>query len=292
MKSGQILILVLLVVVVALAVGLSVASRNIMNLRTSTQTEQSQRAFSAAEGGVEDVLSRLGDIATSNSAQVGSSTGYTFDVPVGDLLAGGITANVNVKSNKIYEFTLKPGEVGQVNLLKEDGNPFSGNITVEWIKSADENENTTDVGDDTASIELTYVCTSNGGVCDTEGASGYSQFREAYESTPISGGQQIGFSSTAPVGGSLSCAEGATYVCTLTRPVSNARLLRIKPFWRQATVKVSSGVADFPVQTYEVESVATTEIGVTRRVKVTRTALEQLPAAFDYVLFSEGDITK
>ncbi len=58
-KSGQILILVLLIVVVALAVGLSVASRNITNLRSSTQTEQSQRAFTAAEGGVEDVLSRL-----------------------------------------------------------------------------------------------------------------------------------------------------------------------------------------------------------------------------------------
>ena len=51
MKQGQILILVLLVVVVILAIGLSVASRNITNLRTSTQTENSQKAFSAAEGG-------------------------------------------------------------------------------------------------------------------------------------------------------------------------------------------------------------------------------------------------
>src|SRR3989338_6979057 len=62
-KSGQILILILLIVVVALAVGLSVASRNITNLRTSTQAEHSQRALSAAEGGVEDVLSRLNYVA-------------------------------------------------------------------------------------------------------------------------------------------------------------------------------------------------------------------------------------
>ena len=60
MKSGQILILVLLVVVVVLAIGLSVASRNITNLRTATQSEQSQRAFGAAEGGVEKVLSDFG----------------------------------------------------------------------------------------------------------------------------------------------------------------------------------------------------------------------------------------
>src|SRR3989338_3404772 len=96
-RRGQILILVLLIVVVALAVGLSVASRNITNLRTSTQTEQSQRAFSAAEGGVEDVLSKLSTIA--NDINVGSSNSgcavagnqAICSVPVGE-----ITANVNV----------------------------------------------------------------------------------------------------------------------------------------------------------------------------------------------------
>ena len=55
-KKGQVLVLVLLVVVVALAVGLSVASRNLTNLRITTQSEQSQRAFNAAEGGNEHAL--------------------------------------------------------------------------------------------------------------------------------------------------------------------------------------------------------------------------------------------
>src|SRR3990172_9534276 len=117
MKSGQILILVLLIVVVSLAVGLSVASRNLTNLKISTQTEQSQRAFSAAEGGVEDVLSRLNNISSAIVSQDFSGTGCvgggadTANCTIG---VGNIDANVNVKSNTTYEFTLKPGEVGQV----------------------------------------------------------------------------------------------------------------------------------------------------------------------------------
>ncbi len=279
MKSGQILILILLIVVVALAVGLSVASRNITNLRTSTQTEQSQRAFSAAEGGVEDVLSRLTAIDQADPGQVGSISGKDIPVTVGD-----ITANVNVKSNKSYEFTLKPGEVGQVNLNGYDA--VGSDVKIEWINKNDPSEYTTDLTQNLASIELTFICAPPAISClgDSPAAGQtYSQHREAWKARD---------GSNFP---SAACG-GITYDCSLTKSgVSNVKLLRIKPFWRQATIKVSgsgANASNFPVQTYEVESVATSEIGVTRRIKVTRTALEQLPAAFDYVLFSEGDIVK
>ena len=55
-----------------------------------------------------------------------------------------------------------------------------------------------------------------------------------------------------------------------------------------------SGESGFnlPIQTYDITSTATTDIGVTRRVQVTKTALPQLPAVFDYVLYSESDIKK
>lgn len=290
MKSGQILILVLLVVVVALAVGLSVASRNITNLRTSTQTEQSQRAFSAAEGGVEDVLSRLnqvGDYIKTGTSNPGSSgcqkTGDNANcqVDVGNLQQGGIQANVNVKANSTYKFTLKPGEVGQVNL-----SGYNGNVSIKWTEVNNQIEdpvvNTSVNG---ASVELTFVCgplvTPATCLGDTLAPSGYGQHREAYFGSTI--GSQTGFSAPSP--------GDASYRYKVEKNVSDAQMLRIKPFWNQTTVEVTGGV-NFPVQTYEVESVATTDIGVTRRVRVTRTALEQLPAAFDYVLFSEGDIAK
>ena len=136
MKSGQILILVLLIVVVALAVGLSVASRNITNLRTATQTDQSQRAFTAAEGGVESVLSDLGSYAANPNITSGVSAG----VPVGDL-----TANVNVKGYDYFESTVDLGNVAQVDL---DGD--SGSIQVDWAKGSAENAGP----DGPASVEI------------------------------------------------------------------------------------------------------------------------------------------
>src|SRR3989344_4896902 len=127
MKSGQILILVLLIVVVALAVGLSVASRNITNLRTATQTDQSQRAFTAAEGGIEKILST--DLKTIPN--VTSASGYHEAVSVGDL-----QANVNVKGSTDYESTIELGNVAQIDLTGVGG---GSSIQIDWAKGSAEN---------------------------------------------------------------------------------------------------------------------------------------------------------
>lgn len=58
-QSGQVILLLLLAITVGLGVGLSIVQRSISNLSTSTKVEESQRAFSAAEAGIERAL--LGD---------------------------------------------------------------------------------------------------------------------------------------------------------------------------------------------------------------------------------------
>lgn len=55
-QHGQALLVVVLVMVVALTVGLSVLSRSITNLRNAADEEHSQRAFSAAEAGIEHFI--------------------------------------------------------------------------------------------------------------------------------------------------------------------------------------------------------------------------------------------
>ncbi len=55
-QRGQALLIVVLVMVVALTVGLALASRSITNLRNANDDVSSQRAFSAAEAGVERAL--------------------------------------------------------------------------------------------------------------------------------------------------------------------------------------------------------------------------------------------
>lgn len=55
-QAGQIVVIVLLITVVALAIGLSVASRSLSEVSSSTKIEQSSRAFSAAEAGIESAI--------------------------------------------------------------------------------------------------------------------------------------------------------------------------------------------------------------------------------------------
>lgn len=70
-RSGQILLILLLVMTVGLGVGLSIISRSLIDISTSTKAEQSSRAFSVAEAGIEKAL--RGDLSgvsfTENQSQ-------------------------------------------------------------------------------------------------------------------------------------------------------------------------------------------------------------------------------
>ena len=56
-QRGQVIVILLLLMLVALSIGLAVTQRSVTDVTTSTQTEQSSRAFSAAEAGLEKALS-------------------------------------------------------------------------------------------------------------------------------------------------------------------------------------------------------------------------------------------
>lgn len=256
-KHGQVLILVLLVVVVALAVGLSVASRNLTNLRTTTQTEQSQKAFNAAEGGIEDTLAKIGSVPI----------GTSFFVPVGDL-----TANVTVQQSSEYISAIDEGNVGQVDL-----NGASGTLKIEWVKSGDPQEDR-DNGGIPASIEVTQVYNSGGVI---------NQTREAWTGgSDDANAKEVGFKNPG------GCVTSEFKLCAIMPIESNPLLLRIRPFWNRTTVKVTSVDGSLAPQIYNITSTATTELGLTRKIQVTKTVLPQLPAVFDYALYSEGGITK
>lgn len=278
MKSGQILILVLLIVVVSLAVGLSVASRNLTNLKISTQTQESQRAFSAAEGGVEDVLSRLNTI--KQDSQVLNPGGLDVPVAVGD-----ISATVNVKGRNVYTVQeVKLGDVAQVTLVHPGPPPtyYLGILTIQWPK------------DPHVSLEVTLICenaapANNCLSADTQNGT-YEQNRYAFQGPNPPSDQ----SATSPYTWQDCNVTGDT--CSVNIDLrtagTNPKILRIKPFHKKVIDLTVSGSPALPTQIYEINSVAKTELGITRRVQVTRTALPALPAVFDYVLYSEGDIVK
>src|SRR3989344_6591187 len=75
-ERGQALLIIVLIMVVALTVGLSVATRSITNLRTTTEEANSAQALSAAEAGLERSLSTnivAEDLGSANTASYSTS---------------------------------------------------------------------------------------------------------------------------------------------------------------------------------------------------------------------------
>src|SRR3982751_5271728 len=80
-EKGQALLIVVLVMVVALTVTLSVVSRSIVNLKTSTQQTDSQKVLAAAEAGVEQSIQSKAPVSSLQFGSAHGSTTYT-DVKV------------------------------------------------------------------------------------------------------------------------------------------------------------------------------------------------------------------
>ena len=84
-QRGQALIIAVFILVVALTVGLSVATRSITTIRTAAEEDNSQKAFSAAEAGIERALTAnsgtniIGTFADNNSSYSATASLLTGD---------------------------------------------------------------------------------------------------------------------------------------------------------------------------------------------------------------------
>lgn len=77
-QAGQVIVILLLLMLVALSIGLALTQKSVTDVATSTQTEQSQRAFSAAEAGIEKALT--GTIFSGTSFQLSNEATANVDV--------------------------------------------------------------------------------------------------------------------------------------------------------------------------------------------------------------------
>lgn len=85
-QDGQILLIVVLTMVIVLTVGLSIASRIVTELKLSKQNEESQRAFQAAEAGIEQTLSKGTNISEPVSLGNNASFTTTFTIDNGSAI--------------------------------------------------------------------------------------------------------------------------------------------------------------------------------------------------------------
>lgn len=273
-QSGQALLIVLLVMAVGLTISLAVISRSITDIRISQQEEESARAFSVAEAGIEESL------------RAGSATPVTI---------GGITATVteiaqgggtefDFGGNKFGE-----GDIQTVWLVEHNAagepDPTAGSyggstVDLYWGNEGEPADQAT-----TPALEVSVIYEEGGTFKVLRGAFDPYAARDNGFDAATSGSCSVG---------------GKTYQFCKTDfdlpTVGTPYALRLKLLYSSGEnhpLCVSSGGSDtFPSQGKCFESAATVlESGITRKVQQCQFH-KAPPGIFDYVLFSEGDLSK
>lgn len=165
-QRGQLILTLILVMSVALAIGLSIIQKSLVDVSTATKVEESSRAFSAAEAGIEKYLQAdlINSSCTPQTCQVDFSENNSgAKVEGGGLIPALPTGNAQQEA---LEFPpLLREEVAQVWLADPDSNIKLPDCTaIDPTKHAPVcyNQNTLDVfwgnsQTDKAAIELTLV---------------------------------------------------------------------------------------------------------------------------------------
>ena len=243
--------IVLLVVVVALGFGLSIISQSITDTEIAGHSEESARAFNAAEAGIEDALGNLSSLVIGDN--------YT-------LIKDGVDVTYSVSGDSFLEGVYSENDTATVVL---DG---ADTLTIEWVNSGNTQENPGTCngvsGGAPASLLITVINNVN-----QIGRYGLN----ACDLDSVNGMTRVGVSNGT---------EGYLRQYLLAVAASD-ELVKIRPIYNQAKIRVTGDT--LPVQVYGIDSRAQSPTLESKAIQVSRT-VPATPAIFDYVLFSGTSI--
>ncbi len=266
-QAGQTLLIVVLVMVVALTVGLSVAVRSITNIHVSSEDENSQRAFSAAEAGIEKSLTQ------ANNFQINGSLGNTDYVTKGRPLAGlGILVH-----NGTTVFKDEPVDVWLSDYSTDPTkiylNQWTGNLTLNWGAVGE-------VPCSQAALEVVTISTTSPLSPKTNNK------LATYTFDPCSS------RSSAPNGNNFKnissgsyTVNGATFAYQTTPiSVTSGLLVRVIPLYASSTIGIGGNIP-LPTQGIVIESTGVSENA--QRKIVSFRGYPKLPIElFPFIMFS------
>lgn len=279
-EKGQVILILILVMTVALAIGISVIQRSLSDISTATRVEQSSRAFSAAEAGIEQVLSN-GNLTVSFPDNSSNATVTSDLMPA-----------VNAGRGSQDPLECPPGnsrltkeEVFQVWLADPDSitNPpaesYTGSrLNVFWGDP--------DAGvDDKAALELTLVY--------YEGSE-YKQKKWFLDQQGVTRSPENNFTPVAcsPV----AFGSGGRYQCnyTITGLPTGLMLLRARLLYNKTSqpfaVQAPDAGSSIPSQAKVLKSEGFS--GQSKRTIQVCQIAKVVPFYFDYAVFAAGDINK
>jgi hypothetical protein len=277
--SGQILVLVLLVVLIGMSIGLSIAARTLSNLKDTTSLNQSNRAFNAAEAGIELALSKLNNDphacdtnCWSTSLSGVDSVNVTADPIGGNTNAFGLA---NVSRDDVIQVNLEGYTGSQMNIY--------------WGKSADQGNCSS-----TAAIVVSVVYKQS---------STYNLAKKALDKCAADASHNNNFDaasvSNASAADSITIQDGSVHTDYGFKTAINVAagggfipsgaqilLARVRLMYGDSTeqIAISPVGANLPNQGQQITSTAVSGQNQ-RTVKVVRSNAT-LPAIFDYALFN------
>lgn len=293
-ERGQAIVWVMLISVVGLTLGLSMISRNLSGIRQTGESESSNKAFSAAEAGIEEALYQIESSEATGSPVITPSaptplpevdSEYEYGVSV-----GGDDTEV------VIPYALHKDRVVELNLT---GMSSTDNLEVYWV-----DQSVADEVSNPASLIIAYLAEDSTYVS----GNGYRVEKFAYDPHSIQTDPDFEQASLCSPPCSVgSPAVGFRYQISglAIPPADGRRVLRIMALHNTdgagnsipntIGVKViGANPVPFPAgQFYQVEATGRSGGGdevAERKVEVIRSR-EHLPAVFDSVLLSVwGDL--
>lgn len=283
-QRGQVVLILILVMTVALAIGISVIQRSLSDISTSSKVEQSSRAFSAAEAGIENKLSKGTD-----------SVSFTENGSSATVSGGSLIPAVPAAGNRQDPLEYPPlakeevAHVWLINDINDTSNPpidgyKQSTLDVYWGNS------TTDF----AALELTMVYYS----------SGQYQARKWYLDNSSAGRSANNFDQITCTGGytlpgyqckkTLGDNSGLNNGPLLTSGLKliRARLLYNKTSQPFAVQAVNTCGPDCSITPQARILISTGTSGTTQRKVRLFQVLKVVPPYFDFAIFSAGTINK
>ena len=271
-QRGQIALIALLVLTIATTVGLSLIARTTTDVSVTTNIEESSRAFSAAEAGIEETLKS----GVASAGTLDPTLGISYSVA---------TASVTGSVGNPLVFPQKtPNEntetVWLVNhnadgAINESPTYVQPTIDVCWSSETI-----------TPAIVVSVLYKTNGG--------SYQVAKAAYD--PNSDRRVVNnFSAPAALTGGCGPNTNTTYKSTILFsgfvPSINSATdtliaLRIRPVYSGAQIAIAPA-QDLPNQGTRIQSVGTTASGVNRKIIVYQ-QYRASDSIFDYAVYSEN----
>lgn len=281
-QRGQTLLIVVLIMVVVLTIALSVISRSIVTVRTSAEEEASQRAFAAAEAGIEQVLKTgiqilspksVGDQSAIENVSVTDVSGTQFLTKNGAVVTKDVGIDIwlaahNTDDSIDFSTRWPTGSSAQT-------------ITIYWGESTDTCAANLS---NTPALELILLTgTSINDVkairyaydpCETRRSTGIAPVNNFAAPTSVTGGTVSG----------KTFAYYTTLTISGTDP-NKGLLIRAIPLYASTVIGVSAQSA-LPIQGKYINSVGTSG-RTTRKISYFEGYAMLPPELFQYVLFAQ-----